>query len=180
VEPNIVVNVVHGTPPWVFALLAVLVGLGLLRLRPRVRRLRTVWLTPAIFIVWGLAGLRGPSGTDAELLGRWLTGAAAGVLLGLAFAVPLQADRTHRLVRLPGSVVPLLRYLAIFFAHYLLRAGAAAVPGEHATLMAWDTVVSGVSAGYFAGWATRFARGYARAPAIDLGERRSAVQPVSA
>jgi hypothetical protein len=80
----------------------------------------------------------------------------------------MQADRGRRRVLLPGSLLPLLRILVIFGAHYVLRVAAAIHPDMSATYLTWDIYVSGASAGYFVGWSVRFMRSYVQAPQADL------------
>jgi hypothetical protein len=110
---------------------------GASRLKPGVRDLAKIWITP---------------------------GSAA---LGLAFAIPMQADHGRRRVLLPGSALPLLRILIIFGSHYVLRVAAAIHPEMGATYLSWDIHVSGASAGYFMGWSIRFMMSYAKAPPVD-------------
>jgi hypothetical protein len=149
-------------------LLAYLVWMGATRLKPGVRALSRIWITPAIFIVWGLVGLFQRPGEFSEVLTRWVVGLVLGGALGIAFRIRMQADRPRRLVLLPGSVLPLLRILIIFGAHYVLRVAAAVHPDMSATYLNWDIYVSGASAGYFAGWVVRFMMSYAKAPQVDL------------
>jgi hypothetical protein len=161
-------QVLAGTPVWVFVLLAYLVWMGATRLKPGVRVLARIWITPAIFIAWGLVGLFQRPGDFSEVLIRWIAGLVVGGALGAAFRIPMQADRPQRLVLLPGSVLPLLRILIIFGAHYVLRVAAAIHPDMSATYLNWDIYVSGASAGYFAGWVVRFMMSYAKARQVDL------------
>jgi hypothetical protein len=167
-------QILSGTPLWVFVLLAYLLFIGATRLRPGVRDLAKIWITPAIFIVWGLFGLFQRPGDFSGVLMRWAVGLVVGIALGLAFAIPMQADRAHRRVLLPGSILPLLRILIIFGSHYVLRVAAAIHPDMSATYVNWDIYVSGASAGYFMGWSVRFLTSYAKAPQIDLPAARAA------
>lgn len=118
-------DVLSGTPTWVFVLFAYLVWVGAKRLKPGVRELTKIGITPAIFIVWGLIGLFQRPGDFSTVLAHWALGVLLGGALGLAVGIPMRADRARRLVFLPGSVLPLLRILVIFGAHYVLRAAAA-------------------------------------------------------
>lgn len=162
--------IVQGTPTWVFVLFAVLVWLGAKRLRPRVTPLARVWTVPAIFIVWGVSGLIAHGGSPAQIAGHWLLGAAIGAGLGAWSLSPdaLQFDRRNGLVRQPGSVLPLLRNLAIFAGHYVLQVIAATHPHLRDSAMGWDLYVSGFSAGFFIGWAIRFVRSMRGAAHTDL------------
>jgi len=124
-------QILSGTPIWVFALFAFLIWTGARRLKAGVREFAKIWITPGIFIVWGLIGLFQQPGDFSDVLFHWAIGAVLGAALGLAFGIPLQADHTRRLVLLPGSVLPLLRILIIFGAHYVLRV-AGAIPATPA------------------------------------------------
>jgi hypothetical protein len=162
---NLLSHVLHGTPIWVFALFGYLVWAGIRGLTLNVRKVSRVWITPAIFIAWGVVGLAMRSGPlDAKLL-HWFIAALVGTGIGLLLRVPLEVDPQKKLVVQPGSVVPLIRNVAIFGAHYVLN--VLAVIDPHMNYMTWDIYVSGASAGYFAGWAIRFARSYRQAMLQD-------------
>jgi hypothetical protein len=169
-----ILDVLSGTPKWVFVLFVYLVWVGASRLKPGVRALAKIGITPGIFIVWGLIGLFERPGDFSQILAHWAIGAVIGGAMGLALAIPMQADRARRLVLLPGSVLPLLRILLIFGAHYVLRVAAAIHPDMSAAYLTWDTYVSGAAAGYFIGWSVRFIQSYRRAPDVDLGARDKA------
>lgn len=152
-------SILHGTPLWVFALFAYLLWTGIRSLTASVRKLGLIWITPAIFIVWGLIGLFARSGSVTH----WLIAAVVGGGLGALAGVSVQLDREKRLVVLPGSVFPLIRNLAIFGAHYVLAVLAALKPQMSAHYLAGDVYVSGLGAGYFVGWTIRFVMSYRQA-----------------
>src|SRR5262245_64706099 len=54
---NLVIAILSGTPWWVFALLALLVGLGVQQLKPRIVRLPRIVVVPGVFLAWGLIAL---------------------------------------------------------------------------------------------------------------------------
>jgi len=163
------VQILRGTPMWVFALFAYLVWMGVKRLRPGVRNVRGIWWTPAIFIGWGVLGLLQHDGAFAQTVMDWLVGAAAGGVFGAAPRQRMLVDRLHRRVLQPGSIIPLTRNVLIFGGHYLLNVAATMRPALRDVLMNWDVVVSGLGAGYFIGWALRFVQSYRAAPQTDLG-----------
>jgi hypothetical protein len=66
------------TPPWVYAILAYLIVMGVRGMRPRTLSLVRVFITPAIFIAWGLFGLAGGRGAPTLAFPAWLCGAALG------------------------------------------------------------------------------------------------------
>jgi hypothetical protein len=164
-----ILEILHGTPFWVFALFAYLFWMGFKRMRPRVIDVRRIWITPVIFIVWGLSGLLQRPDAQASSLMPWLIAALAGAAIGFAIRQSLQVDRKQRRVLQPASTIPLVRNVAIFGAHYALNVAAAIHPHARGDIMAWDIVVSGLSAGYFIGWMIRFAHSYRVAVDRDLG-----------
>ena len=163
-------GILRGTPWWVFLLAAVLVWLGLRSLRPRVTTVVRVLMTPAVFIAWGLTSLTAGGGSSSLRVLVWLLTAMAGVAIAI-LTVRLQdllVDRAHGRVLVPASLLPLVRNLVVFSAKYALAVAAVIHPEARGPIMLWDAAVSGVSAGYFLGWAVRFALAYRTAPTADL------------
>lgn len=163
-----VLQVIEGTPTWVFVLLGYLLWQAGKRLRPNARSLYRIMVTPGLFILWGLVGLSQRPGGVLELLACWLAGALLGGLLGVTTPMEICVDPQRRLVWMPGSIIPLLRVVLIFGAHYALNVAAALRPAEREHLLSVDTVVSGASAGYFLAWATMFLARYRSAPSVNL------------
>ena len=160
--------ILRGTPVWVFALAGYLAWMGIVRLRPRVTGVRRIGILPVVFVGWGLFGLFRHDGAFAAALADWACGAAGGLLAGYGPRQRLVVDRLRGLVLQPGSALPLVRNLALFGAHYALQVAAAIQPSVREGLMRWDIAVSGLGAGYFIGWAFRFARTYRAAPETSL------------
>jgi hypothetical protein len=162
-------DVVSRTPPWVFVLFAYLLWIGVMRLRPSVRDVGKIWITPGIFIAWGLVGLFHRPGDFSYVAVHWGIAAVIGAIVGSLGDMPkMLVDHSRQLVRLRGSVLPLVRMMLVFGAHYLLQAAGAMHPEYRPTVLAWDIYVSGASAGYFFGWSVRFLRAYHKAPQTDL------------
>jgi hypothetical protein len=156
-------DIVRGTPWWVFAVFGVLLWFGIRGLTLNARKIGVIWITPAFFIAWGVVGLVERSGSVLH----WLTGALVGACLGLLVSVPVQVDPRRKLVVQPGSVIPLIRNVSLFAAHYVLNVLAAIKPHLSAHYMAYDVYVSGAGAGYFIGWASRFITSYRNAMRPD-------------
>lgn len=171
---DLLAGVIHGTPLWVFALFGYLLWVGLRGLKQNARKASRVWITPAIFIAWGVIGLLMRSGPLAANLLHWIIAAMVGAGVGVLTRVPLRVDPQRNLVIQPGSVLPLIRNVGIFGAHYVLNVLTAIKPEMSAHYMTWDIYVSGASAGYFAGWAIRFFRSYREAGA---GASRASLAP---
>jgi hypothetical protein len=78
---NLFIQILGGTPWWVWALLLILVWLGLQAARPRAVRLQRMFIVPAIFIVWGLVSLTTrPTFSEAIAL-AWAAAAIGGASL---------------------------------------------------------------------------------------------------
>jgi hypothetical protein len=153
------------TPWWVFLLLALLVWLGVSALRPRTVPLRRVFITPAVFVCWGLVGLATAAQAAPAIIPGWSLAAIAFCALAF-FSVRLKglrADHSRAMVELPGSWLPLIRNLTIFAAKYVLAATMARRPELRDQLLPWDMAVSGAAFGYFLGWTLRFLMSYRRA-----------------
>lgn len=163
-----ILDILRATPVWVFALFAWLLWMGVARLRTRVRRVRSLWIAPALFVAWGLSGLHGRAGPLAPTLACWIAGAVAGAVIGRRIEPMPVVDRASGAVGQAGSAVPLLRNLALFGAHYLLHVAAAFAPASAARLMSWDIAVSGLGAGYFIGWAALVAQMWRAAPSSSV------------
>jgi len=164
-----IVAILQGTPLWVFALLGVLVVLGIQALKPRIVPLWRLPLVPAVFIVWGLTSLGSrTSGAPLTVL-YWLAAGAAGMAIACSTTrfEKIQIDRAHWRVSVPGSPVPLLRNLTIFAAKYGIAVAIAMAPQSRAHLLPWDLGISGLSAGYFVFWLIGLVARYRNAPAAE-------------
>jgi len=161
------VGLVTHTPWWVFAVLAYLIWMGVKGLQPRTLPLARVFITPLVFIVWGVLGAAGrhlPPGMNAA---AWIGGAVLGAIPSvLTSPRRVELNRSLNLVHFEGSPFPLVRNLTIFCLRYGLAVAAAMAHGDDVRLAVITTAVSGLSAGYFLGWSAAFWRMLNRAPAI--------------
>ena len=163
------VIILANTPPWVFALLALLIWQGCMALRPRSQPLARMLIIPAVFFLMGLSRLL-LVGKSIDLVLVWMAAAAVFVALAL-YTGPrsVTIDGTTGHILRPGSIIPLVRNLTVFGLQY-----AVAVVTAMKLQAAWEVAmagqaVSGACAGYFLGWTIALLRGYrARlaAPAI--------------
>src|SRR4051794_38640572 len=110
-EPDMrtAIAILANTPPWVFALLALLIWQGCMALRPRSQPLPRLLIVPAVFFLMGLSRLV-LGGKSIDQLLVWV--AAATVFAALALhtgprSVTIDGE-TGRILR-PGSVIPLIR-----------------------------------------------------------------------
>lgn len=108
------------TPPWVFGLLLVLIVLGLQQARNRQVKLWLAYLLPTGMVILSLVGVVSNFGAQVIALCLWLSGLALMAVLGYQlFAIKdIRYHVESNKFYIPGSRVPLLVMLAIFFTKY--------------------------------------------------------------
>lgn len=153
------IEILRGTPVWVFVVLAWLLWNGMAQLRDREIAIRRLWIMPVVFIVLGLVGLMR---SDAALM--WLLAGLIAMPFGFYVNARQRIDRARGRVWQAASIIPLLRNLLLFGAHYALQVAAAIQPAQHARIMNWDVFVSGLGAGYFLAWSIQFVMAYRSQP----------------
>jgi hypothetical protein len=157
---------VQNTPAWAYALLALLIVLGVQARKDRVLPLWRVLVVPAVFIGWGLSALLLQPAVSWVLAADWLATAALGCAIGFLTTHRDQfATVSPTTIAVKGSALPLIRNLTIFVAKYALTAAMLMQPMLRETLVPWDIAVSGLSAGYFFGTLIHLLRAYRKAPA---------------
>lgn len=132
--PNLLIEIVRRTPPWVWLLLAALLALGLSQLRTRtVSRARLLAL-PAALLGLGLFATATTFQPAALALAAWALALAGGAMLGRRLPPPAGArwDAAGRSLRLPGSALPLLVIVTIFALRYSVGAALALHPAWRA------------------------------------------------
>ncbi len=163
-----ILTVLQHTPTWVFALFGVLLVLGLQSLKPRTVAVWRVLIVPAVFIAWGLYGLAVRSSISPELPWFWV-GAACVAAVGSWLVTNLDSMRpepAYGRVHLEASAFPLVRNMVLFFAKYCIGIAIAYAIVDRQALYPFDVAISGLSAGYFAGWLARFAQRYRSAASL--------------
>src|SRR3954447_3367973 len=156
----VVIGILTNTPPWVFALLALLIWQGCMALRPSSQPLPRMLIVPAVFFLMGLSRLV-LGGKSIDLVLVWVASAAVFAALAL-YAGPRSVTvdgETGRILR-PGSVVPLIRNLTIFMLQYAVAVVTAMKLAAYWNVAATAQAVSGACAGYFLGWTIALLRSY--------------------
>ena len=107
-------------PIWVFAVLALLIALGIWQSRPRTVSPATPILLALGFLLYSLYGVIGAFGISLAGLLPWTLAVASSVLAGPRVFGPADLTRvpgTSR-IRVPGSWLPLGLMLGIFAAKF--------------------------------------------------------------
>ncbi len=144
-------RVLQGTPPWVWVVLALLVFLGVRRLKARRVHLAVAAIAPVAFTVWSLTGVMAASriGTPLAVIGVWTAAFAAGALTAFVHRTPRPMHLGGGVFLFPASVVPLLLYLSVFAVRYGLGVAAALRPEAAFPLGLAAVAVSSATAGRF-------------------------------
>ncbi|TAG82596.1 MAG: hypothetical protein EAZ24_02180 [Burkholderiales bacterium] len=145
------VNVLRGTPIWVWAILAALVSVGLRQLRARSIRPWMVFVAPVIFLAIGVLS----SGRHGAVFAAWTV--AAIVAAFIAAARPrggnIRYEAKSGLIHIPGSAMPLFFMMTIFLINYVTQVMFAIDPTK-ATSIVWQVgsaIIMGTLTGVFFG-----------------------------
>jgi hypothetical protein len=113
-------QILTNTPKWVFVLFAALLWLGLKQMMPRRVGLNRITIMPLAMTCLSLYGVTSAFGDAPQAMLTWLAGAAVAFALNfqLRSASQVSYDAASRSFQLPGSVVPLALFMAIFCTKY--------------------------------------------------------------
>lgn len=141
--------VLSNTPWWAFAILTLLIVLGVRRLKTRVRSLGMAFITPAIFFVWGLSNVAAYSRDHSPLIGSLtlVGGLAAGWLSARLYSSETGELQDDRRFLFRGTPEPLITYMAIFVIRFGLEVWEGFVPAAAATAGGLAISLSALMAG---------------------------------
>jgi len=126
-----ILPILKATPSWVWLMLTGLVVLGVSQMRDRTQGLARVSLTPlalTAFSLWAATSAFGRSPIASEALWLWLLGAAAATALFAMAESSARYDAATRTFQLPGSGLPLVLFLGVFLARYIVSVRLAIHP----------------------------------------------------
>lgn len=110
-------------PTWVFILFFVLLYLGIKRCYTRILSLGRLAIIPAVFVVIGLRNTLQLFGLTSSGILAWAVGVAIGVLLGYLLVKNslIKADKSKRLIQIPGDITMLIMVMLIFFVEFFVH-----------------------------------------------------------
>lgn len=156
-------QIITGTPYWVWLLLLYLIFVGIDALKDSVLSLSRLAIMPLIFLLWSLFSLLGKAWI---VLGVYPVAWAVGSGLGYLFMhkLAIKVDRTTRLIFIPGTAVTLLLSLGFFLLKYILGATYALHPlmKENLYVVSFDAALSGLFAGFSFGRFLKIVQEYRR------------------
>ena len=172
------IDILRHTPLWVWALLTLLIALGLTQIRARtvsLGRVVTLPLSMSLFAMHGNASMFHASPWTWVL---WLSAALASTAWFATSEVPAgqRYDARTRLVHMPGSWEPLLLMMAIFSVRYAVAVALALHPqagGDLAVAAIVATLYGGLG-GIFIGRMVRTLLTTRRPTTLTAGARSAA------
>ncbi len=166
-------DILSGTPWWVYILFFLLLGIGLKARKPQVLSLKKVFILPIAFTVWSLYSVFTSLNVFFDIF-IWLPFLAAGGIFGwiLYRNVKIRADRKKHLIELPGTWATLALILIIFATKYTFGYLYSRYPETQKDVFVYtlDMVTSGAITGMFAGRALLLVQKFLRSPHVDLVE----------
>lgn len=127
---QILIQILRGTPLWVYPLFLGLVVLGYLQSKPRHVAPAMVAVLPVVLGALSLSRVLAAFGPAPAVLAAWAAGTAAALLLNRTLRQPVGArwSAAAGSFLVPGSWVPLALMMAMFFARYALAVTQAMAP----------------------------------------------------
>ena len=117
-----VIDIILGTPGWVWGVFAYVVMVGVLSTRDRCVPLLSMFGVPVMFSILGVKGIESHYGFSSVTLAYWGTGILLGTLLGWAHvrkAGIRVIDPKKCLLFIPGSYATLCILLGFFIVKYV-------------------------------------------------------------
>lgn len=161
-------HILQAAPLWVWALLALLLFLGIRSLRTRAVPVASLIALPLAFFGLSISNLLPLDHLSPVRIGVWILALLIGTVPGwfLVRSERIAIDRDRRRITVPGSVVPLLLMLAAFVGGFYFGYLFARYPElkSDPTTLALASTYRGLMSGYFLGQTLRLFRLYSSAP----------------
>ena len=148
-----IMTILTHTPFWVWGLLAALMTLGGLQLRPRALAPARITMVPLLVMAASLISLSRGFDQPWTAFAVWIC-AVGSMVTGARAALAIRGatyDASTRRVLVPGSAVPLVLILVLFTTRYVAAVCMATQPGlaGHAVFVATLSAVYGACSGIF-------------------------------
>lgn len=126
-------NIASHVPSWIWALLALLLALGLRQSRDQYLPRGRLVVLPLIWLAYGLWGVRSSFGHELVLMLAWALGLVLGMQLMrlpafASFVAGSHFDAQRGRYFVPGSWLPMVLMLALFCAKFALGMSLAMQP----------------------------------------------------
>lgn len=146
-------SILQHTPIWVFGLLIGLLFLGYSQTKTRLLSLKRLIILPVVMLVLSAMGIASSFGFHIQSLALWGIGIGAALAFNQWFVSPKGATylADQQQFQVPGSWLPMVLILVIFFTKYLVGVLLALHP-ETVHTPAFTTsacLLFGLSSGFF-------------------------------
>lgn len=158
-----IIDILRHTPPWVFLILIALIALGVRRLRANDLHPRQLLILPVVMTILSAFGLWQAFGANVVAIAAWVVVFVASLAVGwslqpqdgvrvMQYSSPM-SNRIH----VPGSALPLVLMMTIFFLRYGVAVSLAIDPSlrTQTVFVAVVGAVYGLSSGCFVARALR-------------------------
>lgn len=141
--------IVTHTPPYVWGIFALLLFLGVRRLKPRRTHLALAALAPTGFFIWSIAaeGSLLVSGGGWAVVVTWTAAFLVGAMSGPVRTVPRPVHVDNWVFDYSATRLPLTFYMALFVTRYGLGIWAGFVPTMAGTVALLSVGLSALTAG---------------------------------
>lgn len=115
-------ELISHTPVWVFIVFFTLLTLGLVQTKERTVKVKTVFILPVTMIVFSFVSVYSVFSLALLSFILWLLGLITASVIGLKLGFPKLVSfsiQDHKLT-IPGSKIPLIFMMAIFFTKYFV------------------------------------------------------------
>ena len=118
----LIFEIIKHTPIWVFVLFIGLLYLGYTQTKDRKVKLKKLFILPIAMILLSIFGIISAFGLNKTTLTLWIFSAIFSLIIGLKLfsSRNIKYDKFEKEFRIPGSWIPMLLILMIFFIKYIV------------------------------------------------------------
>lgn len=170
---TILINILKGTPWYIYLIFLFLVSKGIEALKPRVITIKKLFFLPTILCLWSLYSLVHNKLNDLSYLLCWLLALGFGSFFSWKMVNPLtiKADKIKNLIALEGGLSTLFLSLLIFATKYFFGFYYTTHHMPNIIIVFADLISSGIITGLFLGKIFTLFNKYLKAPQVDLKKK---------
>tara|TARA_R110001583_G_scaffold19176_1_gene75359 strand:- start:950 stop:1471 length:522 start_codon:yes stop_codon:yes gene_type:complete len=119
---NALSEIISHTPTWVFIVFFTLLVLGFMQTKERIVNVKAVFILPIAMVIFSFMGVYSVFNLSFLPLALWLLGLISTSVVGIKLGIPKSVSYSAQDEKLtiPGSKVPLMFMMAIFFTKYFV------------------------------------------------------------
>lgn len=115
-------ELISQTPIWVFTIFVILLLLGFIQSKERIVKIKSIFILPTAMIVFSFFGVYSAFGFTLSNISFWTAGLILPLIFGIKLSHPklVNFSEEHNKLTIPGSWVPFILMMAIFFTKYFV------------------------------------------------------------